>query len=147
MPIDSRLTRMRADRTARVWRIFPADLHQFRLSGLPPARVPRRSTQPQGPLTMAIRPGTADRRRALFQEAFEIIGEWLAHPAVVLLEPGPRHLELLQSLMIQHKATGPLVTDAVVAALAIENGAVLASTDQDFSRFRGLRWINPLAAR
>ena len=46
--------------------------------------------------------------------------------------------------MSEHQATGPLVTDAVLAALAIENGALLASTDQDFSRFTGLRWINPL---
>lgn len=40
---------------------------------------------------------------------------------------------------------GNLTTDAHLAALAIENGAVLCSTDGgDFSRFRGLRWVNPL---
>ncbi|MDQ2774245.1 MAG: hypothetical protein M3Y57_04855 [Acidobacteriota bacterium] len=48
--------------------------------------------------------------------------------------------------MNQHQASGPLVSDAVLAALAIENGATLASTDQDFSRFSGLRWVNPLTA-
>ena len=43
-------------------------------------------------------------------------------------------------------ATGPRVTDAALAALAIEYGATLASTDRDFSRFPDLRWINPLAS-
>ena len=80
------------------------------------------------------------------KEAFGIIGEWLTQPGIVLLQPGPRHWELLESLVLAHNATGPLTTDAVLAALAIENGALLASTDQDFSRFRGLRWINPLRA-
>jgi toxin-antitoxin system PIN domain toxin len=78
------------------------------------------------------------------KEVLEIVKQWLEQPAVVLLEPGPRHWELLRSLVIQHKAAGPLLTDAALAALAIENGAVLASTDQDFSRFTRLRWINPL---
>lgn len=78
------------------------------------------------------------------KEAFGIISEWLSQPGVVLLEPGPRHWELLGSLVLEHNATGPLVTDAVLAALAIENGALLASTDHGFSRFRGLRWVNPL---
>jgi len=78
------------------------------------------------------------------REAFAIINEWLAQPGVTILQPGPRHAELLELLVIEHGAIGPLVTDAVLAALAIENGAVLASTDQDFRRFQGLRWINPL---
>ena len=78
------------------------------------------------------------------KEAFAIIDKWLAQPDVVLLQPGPRHREILEQLIEEHNATGPLVPDAVLATLAIENGALLASTDQDFSRFRGLRWINPL---
>jgi hypothetical protein len=63
---------------------------------------------------------------------------------VVPLDAGPRHAEVLERLVTEHGATSPLVTDAVLAALVIENGALLASTDHDFSRFRGLRWINPL---
>jgi predicted nucleic acid-binding protein len=55
-----------------------------------------------------------------------------------------RAAEILEKLIIDHGATGPLVTDAVLAALAIENGALLASTDQDFRRFPTLRWMNPL---
>jgi uncharacterized protein len=57
---------------------------------------------------------------------------------------GSRHSELLESLVLEHSAAGSLVTDAVLAALAIENGAALASADHNFSRFHGLHWINPL---
>jgi hypothetical protein len=64
---------------------------------------------------------------------------------VVIVQPGARHAELLEKLVVETGATGPLVSDAVLAALAMENGAVLASTDRDFARFPGVRWVNPLA--
>ena len=79
------------------------------------------------------------------EEACRIIRELLDQPNVSLIEPGPRHLEILESLITKCNATGPLVSDAVLASLAIENGATLASTDRDFRRFENLRWINPLA--
>lgn len=79
------------------------------------------------------------------KEAFAIVGEWLAQPGVVPLHPGPLHAQILEKLVTGHLATGPLVTGAVPAALAIEHGAVLASTDQDFRRFPDLRLLNPLA--
>jgi toxin-antitoxin system PIN domain toxin len=79
-------------------------------------------------------------------EAFAIIDAWLDQPGVVTLQPGPRHLEILERLVREHGAIGPLAMDAVLAALAIENGALLASTDQDFRRFPGLRWSNPLSS-
>jgi uncharacterized protein len=78
------------------------------------------------------------------KEAFAIVREWLAQPGVVALQPGPLHAEILEKLVCEHGATGPLVTDAVLAALAIEHGALLASTDQDFRRFPDLQWVNPL---
>ncbi len=77
-------------------------------------------------------------------EAFRIVKELLALPSVVLVQPGPRHIEILETLVTRCNATGPLVSDAVLAAMAIENGALLASTDRDFSRFENLRWVNPL---
>jgi len=80
------------------------------------------------------------------REAFAIVGEWLSQPGVVPLQPGPLHAEVLEKLVVDHNATGPLVTDALLAALAIEHGALLASTDQDFRRFPDLRWLNPLNA-
>jgi toxin-antitoxin system PIN domain toxin len=79
------------------------------------------------------------------REAFRIVGEWLRQPGVVALNPGPLHAEILERLVNSCGITGPLVTDAVLAALAMEYGAVLASTDQDFRRFPDLRWINPLS--
>jgi len=78
-------------------------------------------------------------------EAFGIMKELLALPGVELLQPGARHIEILEALVAKYKATGPLMTDAVLAAMAMESGATLASTDRDFSRFEDLRWINPLA--
>lgn len=79
------------------------------------------------------------------KKAFEVIAHWVAQPGVIVVQPGPRHAELLERLVLTYGAAGPLVTDAVLAALAIEHGAVLASTDQDFRRFPELRWVNPLA--
>jgi uncharacterized protein len=80
------------------------------------------------------------------KEAFAIVGEWLAQPGVVALHPGQLHAEILEKLVSDYGATGPLVTDAVLAALAIEYGASLASTDQGFRRFPDVRWLNPLGA-
>jgi len=79
-------------------------------------------------------------------EVLMAVRELLAHPLITVVEPGPRHAEILEDLVRGAKATGPLVTDAALAALAIEHGATLASTDRDFSRFPNLRWISPLSA-
>jgi toxin-antitoxin system PIN domain toxin len=78
------------------------------------------------------------------EEASAIVQSWLARPETVVLEPGERHQEILQRLLIDSQATGPLVTDAALAAIAIEHGATLCTTDRDFSRFDGLSWKNPL---
>ena len=63
----------------------------------------------------------------------------------MVVNPGPRHFDLLEESVATEQAAGRRVTDAVLVALARENGATLASSDQDFRRFKGLRWINPLA--
>ncbi|MBV9156560.1 MAG: PIN domain-containing protein [Acidobacteriaceae bacterium] len=76
---------------------------------------------------------------------FQNVRDWLAQPGVIVVHPGSRHLELLEQLVVEDRAAGPLVSDATLASLAIENGAILASTDKDFSRFSGLHWTNPLA--
>lgn len=78
------------------------------------------------------------------EQVFSIIEEWIAQPGVVVLQSGPRHAEILKQLAMEHRVAGPLVTDAVLAALALENGALLASSDQGFRRFSELRWTNPL---
>lgn len=78
------------------------------------------------------------------QVAFDLTKQWLSIPGVVVLQPGPRHGEILERLAIKHQVAGPLLTEAVLAAIAMEHGAALASVDQDFARFKELRWINPL---
>ena len=78
------------------------------------------------------------------RQAFEIVAGWLEQPGVVLLQPGPRHSDLLRQIVSEFEAGGALLTDAVLAALAIENGATVASSDQDFRRFAGVKWVNPV---
>jgi hypothetical protein len=79
-------------------------------------------------------------------EAEAAVSSWLAQPNAGILEPGERHWEILRELMREGQSSGPLVMDAVVAAIALEHGAALFTTDRDFSRFPGLKWTNPLAA-
>lgn len=79
-------------------------------------------------------------------EAEQRVSSWLAQPAAGILEPGERHWEILRGLMQDGQTVGPLVMDAVLAAIAIEHGATLCTTDRDFARFPGLTWTNPLAS-
>ncbi|MGE0592303.1 MAG: PIN domain-containing protein [Vicinamibacterales bacterium] len=65
-------------------------------------------------------------------------------PRASLVTPGRRHWEIVTGLCRDIK--GPLVTDAYIAALAIEHRCELVTTDGDFARFQGLRWRHPLAA-
>jgi predicted nucleic acid-binding protein len=63
---------------------------------------------------------------------------------VRLVHPGEQHWLIFQQMLRSGKAVGNLVSDAHLAALAIEYNCVLHSTDADFSRFRGLKWRNPI---
>jgi toxin-antitoxin system PIN domain toxin len=78
------------------------------------------------------------------EAALETVEQWLAQPHVHLLVPGPRHLEIAFALLRKLGAAHNLTTDVQLAALAIENQALLCSNDSDFGRFEGLRWENPL---
>jgi uncharacterized protein len=80
------------------------------------------------------------------EEAAAAVSAWLSQPAAEILEPGERHWDILRGLMRDGQAAGPLVMDAVLAAIALEHGATLCTTDRDFSRFPKLKWTNPLAA-
>ena len=78
---------------------------------------------------------------------FEAVGHcrlWLAQPNVCLVTPGPGHLDILANLL-NGEVGSNLVTDAHLAALAIEHQAELHSNDSDFARFSGLKWRNPVA--
>lgn len=83
-------------------------------------------------------------RPATVEESLAVIREWLEQPGVAILEPGPRHIELLGRLCHSSGVRGGRVINAVLAALALEHGAAVASTDHDFSRFEQIRWVNPL---
>ena len=78
-------------------------------------------------------------------EAWSIVGDWLECPPVWVPQPTERHSEILGHLLTRHGIRAGLVHDAHLAALAIEHGLILCSTDGDFGRFSGLRWQNPLA--
>lgn len=91
-------------------------------------------------LTNAKLPGD----RFTIEEATEIVEQWTSLPAVRLLAPGDRHWAFLRRTLLEGKASGPLATDAQLAALTMENGGVLYTTDRDFTRFPGLKWMNPL---
>jgi len=77
--------------------------------------------------------------------AFDVIESWVSQPSVVLVQPGPHHLTILRDLLLESGVGGNLVSDAHLAALAIEHHAELCSSDNDFGRFGNLKWSNPLA--
>ena len=78
-------------------------------------------------------------------EAAGQVEEWLKQPNVRVLSADEDHWHILKQMIFEGQAFGPRVSDAQIAALTIENGAVLYSSDRDFARFSGLRWTNPLA--
>ena len=76
-------------------------------------------------------------------EARSIVDEWLARENVAPVTPGPNHWNIFGNLLVEGKAAAGLVTDAHLAAMAIENGATLITTDRDFARFPGLHFRAP----
>ena len=77
-------------------------------------------------------------------EAFDVIDGWLRQPCVTVVHPTERHPRLLRDMLSGLGAAGNLTSDAHLAALAVEHGAELCSTDGDFARFAGLRRVDPL---
>ncbi len=78
--------------------------------------------------------------------ALDRVTTWFDQPCVQPLEPGPRHLAIARTLFAATNVAGRLTTDTHLAALAIEHQCELHSNDNDFERFPGLRWRNPLSA-
>ena len=98
-------------------------------------------------ITAFVRIGTHPRvfdNPLALNEACEHVASWLERPMVGVLEPGPRHWDIFRRLLVAAQASGNLVTDAHLAALAVEHGAELRSTDMDFARFKELSWEDPL---
>jgi len=77
--------------------------------------------------------------------AWQRVSDWFSAATVWIPAPTERHAEVLGGLLSHPGVHGNLVSDAHLAALAIEHGLTVCSTDGDFARFSGLRWVNPLA--
>ncbi|MDP9065847.1 MAG: type II toxin-antitoxin system VapC family toxin [Pseudomonadota bacterium] len=111
------------------------------LSGASPVRLS------WGVLCGFIRISTSSRvfeRPLDLDQARSRVQSWLDQPCVRLIHPTERHWTVLQELLKEGQALGNLVTDAHLAALAIQHGCTLMSTDGDFARFPKLKWSNPL---
>jgi len=79
------------------------------------------------------------------EEATKAVDEWLRQGNVQVLVPGDGHWPLFRRMILEGQATGDLVSDAQIAALTMKYGVVLYTTDRNFARFPGLRWMDPLA--
>ena len=116
------------------WLTGLATGHQpFALSSLAVTGVVRIVTNPQ----IFKRPSTHD-------EVFAFVAELVARPNARIVHPGPHHLEIFEDLCRRAGATGKLAADAQHAAVAVEHGCTMVTTDSDFDRFPGLRWRHPL---
>ncbi len=99
-------------------------------------------------ITAFIRIATNPRlhRRPLTpKEACERVQSWLEQPCVRVIHPTEQHWHILQQILTRANAVGNLVSDAHLAALALEHNCHLNSTDGDFARFPNLKWTNPVA--
>lgn len=79
-----------------------------------------------------------------FIQAASVVDDWLEQPVVQVVQPSERHWGIVKELLVPFGAVGNLTSDAHLAALAIEHGATLCSTDRDFGRFPHLKWLNPI---
>ena len=99
-------------------------------------------------LSAFIRIGTNPRvfeHPLSLEQAVARVQSWLEQPCTRVVRPTDRHWTVFQQMLSDGQAVANLVTDAHLAALAIEHGCELASTDSDFARFSKLKWINPLS--
>ena len=108
---------------------------QFALSRLALSAAVRIATSPK----IFSTPSSLD-------DAFGFCADLVANPNCQLVEPGARHWDIFRRLCTQANITGPRVTDAWCAALAIEHGCDWITMDRDFARFPGLKWRRPEAA-
>jgi toxin-antitoxin system PIN domain toxin len=94
-----------------------------------------------------IRIGTSPRvfdRPLSLDQAMSRVQSWLDQPCTRIVGPTERHWHVFQKMLSEGQAVANLVTDAHLAALAVEHGCELVSADSDFSRFPGIQWRNPL---
>ncbi len=78
-------------------------------------------------------------------EALERAAQWFEQPNVLLLPATSRTMDLTYELISDHRLAGAMITDAAIAAAALEHRAAVHTNDTDFARFPGLRTHNPLS--
>ncbi len=78
------------------------------------------------------------------EAAFGFVENWMSFPAAIWLNAEVSHLRTMRSLLAAAGRGGNLVTDAQIAAIAMDYGATVHTADLDFSRFPGVKWKNPL---
>ena len=93
-------------------------------------RLTTHPSSPSGPLPVDV--------------AIEYVSSWFECPHISPIEPGTLHLTIIARILGATGVGGNLVTDAHIAACALEHNAEVHSADSDFGRFPGLRWHNPL---
>ena len=94
-------------------------------------------------LRITTRPGIL-ARPLKSDEATGFVESWLDQPFVEPVVPGSGHWPILRNLLRLTGTSGNLTSDAHLAALAIEHGAIVCSADHDFKRFPGVNHVNPL---
>jgi toxin-antitoxin system PIN domain toxin len=139
MLLDANVLLYAVDSTAREHRRAVSWLED-RLAGTERVAMPWLS------LTAFLRIAThprASERPLDPEQAWDIVERWLSVPVVWTPGPTERHAEVLGELVRKYRLSGNLITDAHLAAIAIEHGIVLVSADTDFARFSEVRWANP----
>jgi uncharacterized protein len=99
-------------------------------------------------LTGFIRIATNARlhqRPLTLREAVDRVQSWIDQPCVRMIHPTEHHWDILQRMLHDGNATANLVSDAHLAALAVEHNCRLCSSDADFARFPKLNWHNPIS--
>lgn len=87
----------------------------------------------------------ASRQPLSPQDAWNYVDAWLASPAAWIPELGRGHGDILRELVLTLDLRAGLISDAILAAMCIEQGLTVVSADSDFARFPELTWINPVA--
>ena len=120
--------------TAREWL-------DHQLNGATPVGLPWESLLAF--LRIVTNPRVFDRAEPI-ADAWEQVRGWLSCEPVWVPQPTERHADVLSGLLVQSGVYANLVPDAHFAALALEHGLTVCSTDSDFSKFKNLKWLNPL---
>ena len=109
---------------------------------------PHRVGFPWQSLVAFIRISTHERASAhplTPEEATRFVTDWLEPEVAWIPQEGPGHARILTDLINRYQLRGNIISDAQLAALAIEHGVEMCSNDSDFARFSEVRWINPVA--